>query len=228
VCEKLEDGQWISGRDEEGPYIKRGDQWIGYEDPLAVKIKVAYVRSTGLGGVSLWSMDLDDFQGICGNPWPMLNAATESIGLHDEEEVKKCSTEGVYSDPDNCSGFYACHEGTQYHGHCGYGRFFNTVDGRCVKASPEVCKPGQSNRIQSLQMDSRETEESQHLEISTNKDPRVVCYVTSWSLYRKGDGMFVPERLESRLCTDVVYAFAGLNPDTLLIQPFDPWADIEH
>lgn len=62
VCEKLEDGQWTSGRDEEGPYIKRGDQWIGYEDPLMVKVKVAFVRSVGLGGVSLWSLDLDDFQ----------------------------------------------------------------------------------------------------------------------------------------------------------------------
>lgn len=40
--------------------------------------------------------------------------------------------------------------------------------------------------------------------------------------------MFVPERFDPRLCTDVIYAFAGLNPDTLLLQPFDPWADIEH
>lgn len=62
ICEKLEDGLWTAGRDEEGPYIKRGDQWVGYEDPLTVKIKVAYVRSVKLGGVSLWSLDLDDFQ----------------------------------------------------------------------------------------------------------------------------------------------------------------------
>ncbi|XP_043252760.1 probable chitinase 10 [Colletes gigas] len=230
VCEKLEDGQWISGRDEEGPYIKRGDQWIGYDDPLAVKIKVAYVRSTGLGGVSLWSVDLDDFQGICGNPWPMLNAATESIGFYDETQVKKCSADGLFSDPDNCSGFYSCHEGMQHHGYCGYGRFFSPVDNCCVKASPEVCKPGQNDRIheQNLHTGLQETQELEHLEISTNKGPRVVCYVTSWSLYRKGDGMFVPERLDPRLCTDVIYAFAGLNPDTLLLQPFDPWADIEH
>lgn len=60
----MEDRLWTSGRDEEGPYIKRGDQWVGYEDPLAVKIKVAYVRSAGLGGVSLTSIDLDDFQVI--------------------------------------------------------------------------------------------------------------------------------------------------------------------
>lgn len=64
MCEKLERGLWISGRDEEGPYIKRGDQWIGYDDPISVKIKSAFVRAMGLGGISLWSLDLDDFQVI--------------------------------------------------------------------------------------------------------------------------------------------------------------------
>lgn len=38
----------------------------------------------------------------------------------------------------------------------------------------------------------------------------------------------MPEHLDSRLCTDVVYAFAGLNPDTLMVQPFDPWADVNN
>jgi len=63
----LEKGLWFSGRDEEGPYIKRGDQWIGYDDPISVKVKIAYVRATGLGGVALWSLDLDDFQVINDN-----------------------------------------------------------------------------------------------------------------------------------------------------------------
>ncbi|XP_076244080.1 putative chitinase 10 [Calliopsis andreniformis] len=230
VCEKLEDGLWVSGRDEEGPYIKRGDQWIGYEDTLMVRIKVAYVRSAGLGGVSLWSLDLDDFQGICGNPWPMLNAATESIGLYDESQLKNCSTNGLFSDPDNCSGFYSCHEGVQYHGNCGQGKFFNPVDGRCTKVTSEICKPGQRDRVQEddTQTDLGEIEQLQNLENSVDTRPLVVCYLTSWSLYRKEDGMFVPERLDSHLCTDIIYAFAGLNPDTLLLQPFDPWADIEH
>lgn len=58
----MEEGSWISGRDEDGPYVKRGDQWIGYEDPISMKIKAAYIRSNGLAGISLWSLDLDDFQ----------------------------------------------------------------------------------------------------------------------------------------------------------------------
>ncbi|KAF3422630.1 hypothetical protein E2986_01595 [Frieseomelitta varia] len=231
VCEKLEDGLWTSGRDEEGPYIKRGDQWVGYEDPLSVKIKVAYVRSIRLGGVSLWSLDLDDFQGVCGNSWPMLNAATESIGLFDETELRECSADGLSSDPDDCSGFYSCHNGVQYRGECGPGRSFDLASGRCTKTDQHACRQGQLDRIQENRYQTeemRETQESQSLEISSVEGPRVVCYVTSWSLYRKGDGLFAPERLDSRLCTDVIYAFAGLNPDTLLVQPLDPWIDIEH
>lgn len=118
----------------------------------------------------------------------------------------------------------------RYQGQCGFGRFFSSAKGRCVKASSDVCQPGQFDRIQGdhYQTEITDTEELQNLEFSTEKGARVVCYVTSWSLYRKGDGLFVPERLDSRLCTDIIYAFAGLNPDTLTIQPFDPWADIEN
>lgn len=230
ICEKLEDGLWTAGRDEEGPYIKRGDQWIGYEDPLTMKIKIAYIRSMKLGGVSLWSLDLDDFQGICGNSWPMLNAATESIGFYDETQLGKCSRDGLSIDPQNCSGFYSCHNGVRYRGQCEPGKYFNSNNGRCIKANSNVCKSDQFNRIQGdrYQTEIRESQKLQHLEITSEKSPRVVCYVTSWSLYRKGDGLFVPERLNSRLCTDIIYAFAGLNPDTLLIQPLDPWADIEY
>lgn len=45
----------------------------------------------------------------------MLNAATESIGLYDEVELNECSTDGLSSDPENCSGFYSCHNGKRIH-----------------------------------------------------------------------------------------------------------------
>lgn len=120
--------------------------------------------------------------------------------------------------------------GVRYRGQCGPGKYFNSNNGRCIKTNSNVCKSGQFNRIQEdrYQSEIRESQKLQYLEIKSEKDLRVVCYVTSWSLYRKGDGLFVPERLNSRLCTDIIYAFAGLNPDTLLIQPLDPWVDIEY
>ncbi|XP_070161707.1 probable chitinase 10 [Polyergus mexicanus] len=241
VCDKLERGLWFSGRDEEGPYVKRGDQWIGYDDPVSVKVKIAYIRATGLGGVALWSLDLDDFQGICGNPWPMLNTAVQSLGYYKDTLTEKCSFEyylfGV--DPEDCSRFYSCIKGQLHHGHCGYNRYFDLLEERCLTIIPE--RPpetyGKNNCKRAHNVFDRIINQNSLLGVSSEqrkmlllqqKGPRVVCYVTSWALYRKEDGKFVPEHLDSQLCTDIVYAFAGLNPETLLMQSFDPWADIEN
>jgi chitinase len=56
----------------------------------------------------------------------------------------------------------------------------------------------------------------------------VLCYMTNWAFYRKGDGQFVPENLDSKLCTHIIYSFASLEPETLTIKEFDPWADIDN
>ncbi|XP_014602332.1 PREDICTED: probable chitinase 3 [Polistes canadensis] len=232
ICERLEEGSWISGRDEDGPYMKRGDQWIGYDDPISLKLKAAYVKSSGLAGISLWSLDLDDFQGICGNPWPMLNTATNALGLYESIYIKKCSKESLFADPDNCSGFYSCVKGKMYHGYCGPKRLFDPVKGRCIKTDPKICKPGYSDTIVLHEAESfvnkNEMKKDNYVEKLTENGPRVVCYVTSWAIYRKSDGKFIPERLDSSLCTDIIYAFASLNPETLLIQAFDPWADLDN
>ncbi|XP_011303299.1 probable chitinase 3 [Fopius arisanus] len=236
ACGMIEE-QWYAGRDAEGSYIKRGDQWVGYEDPISVKLKTAYIKQMGLGGVDLSTLDLDDFVGICGDPWPMLTTATTSLGLYDVP-IGRCTLDGVTGDPDNCSGFLICDKGSLYKGSCGIGRFFNAITTTCSRADPALCNPGYFHTERNLHVQGfpvgyrilsnlKEKQQRQKLQMS-HKGPRVVCYVTSWSLYRKGEGKFVPEHLDPRLCTDVIYAFSGLNPDNLMIQPFDPWADIDN
>lgn len=187
---------------------------------------MAYAKATGLGGASIWSIDLDDFQGICGKQWQMLSIVSKVLKQEQRVPTEPCSEEGLFTDPDNCSGYLLCYKGTLRRGHCGIGRFFDSSQGRCVKANPQICNPGHSDRF-TLYSSVHRPRVAEALEV-LEVDARVVCYVTSWSLYRKGEGKFVPERLDSRLCTDVVYAFAGLNPETLSIQAFDPWADIEN
>lgn len=59
-------------------------------------------------------------------------------------------------------------------------------------------------------------------------DFKVVCYFTNWAWYRPGVGKFVPEDIDPELCTHIVYGFAVLNRDTLVIQPHDSWADIDN
>ena len=56
--------------------------------------------------------------------------------------------------------------------------------------------------------------------------PVVVCYIASWSVYRKGQGKFSVEDIDPTLCTHLVYAFAGLNSTTNSIYSLDPHYDI--
>lgn len=57
---------------------------------------------------------------------------------------------------------------------------------------------------------------------------RVVCHITNWSFYRRGEGKFVPENLDPNMCTHIIYSFATLEPEALELREFDPWGDIEN
>lgn len=126
--------------------------------------------------------------------------------------------------------------GKLYRGNCGTGRFYSSALKRCVPASPKICKPGQTNKLQqvadpssSKRLDSPKIlERMDVLNFAENFPKRVICYLTSWAYYRKGEGQFVPEHLDSRLCTDVIYAYAALDSRSLRIRPSDSWTDIEN
>lgn len=57
---------------------------------------------------------------------------------------------------------------------------------------------------------------------------KIVCYFTNWAWYRKMDGKFVPEHIEPRLCTHIVYSYASLDPNEFKLKPFDVNADIDN
>lgn len=61
-----------------------------------------------------------------------------------------------------------------------------------------------------------------------SKDYHVICYYSSWAWLRKGDAKFVPENVIQSSCTHVLYAYAGLDPKTLLIKSNDIWTDISN
>ncbi|XP_055611238.1 endochitinase-like [Uranotaenia lowii] len=68
VCQRILAG-WKVRRGPEGtvPYITANDQWIGYDDVESLREKVDLVRSKQLGGVMVYALDMDDFNGFCGN-----------------------------------------------------------------------------------------------------------------------------------------------------------------
>lgn len=69
--------------------------------------------------------------------------------------------------------------------------------------------------------------ESLKTESGPQHDRVVVCYVSTWATYRKGRGQFTIDDIDPRLCTHLVYAFAGLNASSSSIQSLDPYNDLE-
>lgn len=59
-------------------------------------------------------------------------------------------------------------------------------------------------------------------------DFKVVCYFTNWAWYRQGVGKYLPSDIDPDLCTHIVYGFAVLNGDQLVIKPHDSWADYDN
>ncbi|XP_046543797.1 chitotriosidase-1-like [Haliotis rubra] len=65
VCEMLDKGEASYAWDDlqKVPYIYNNDTWVGYDDERSVAVKTEWMIQKNMGGVMLWSLDLDDFKG---------------------------------------------------------------------------------------------------------------------------------------------------------------------
>ncbi|XP_057334455.1 acidic mammalian chitinase-like [Microplitis mediator] len=76
ICEMLKKGGWNVNYDEErhAPWAHKDRQWIGFDDVKSINAKAEFAKQMGLGGVMIWSIETDDFHGICGEKYPLLRA----------------------------------------------------------------------------------------------------------------------------------------------------------
>ncbi|XP_046630405.1 acidic mammalian chitinase-like [Neodiprion virginianus] len=81
ILEKLSEGNWTTVYDEEQqvPYAYSGDQWVTYDNPSSLDVKAAFAKGLGLGGFSIWAIDLDDFGGLYGEKYPLLKTLNARI-----------------------------------------------------------------------------------------------------------------------------------------------------
>ena len=72
----------------------------------------------------------------------------------------------------------------------------------------------------------REQGQSQYGQQDDDKK-KVVCYFSNWAHERPADAAFIPENLQGvEGCTHVFYAFATLDPRSLLMAPSHRYTDV--
>nr|UBY12663.1 chitinase [Eisenia andrei] len=83
ICPLIADGSATRVWSEEQlvPYLYKGDQWIGYDDKTSLAMKVLWLKSMGFGGWMVWTVDLDDFNGLFCNEgrYPLLRVLNAAL-----------------------------------------------------------------------------------------------------------------------------------------------------
>lgn len=75
ICEQSSQWTVYWNEEQEVPYAVNGNQWVGYDNADSLKLKAQYVKEKGLGGAMIWSVETDDFLGVCGaGKFPLLVA----------------------------------------------------------------------------------------------------------------------------------------------------------
>ncbi|XP_036356980.1 chitotriosidase-1 [Octopus sinensis] len=124
---------WLN--DMKVPYAYGGDQWVGYDDLESITYKANYIVNNNLGGAFLWSVEMDDFNNVCGygryplimkideilKPWqwtptvrPTLGPVTTAnpVTLFPPSNTFDCSyrLDGIYYVPRDCRLYVLCME----------------------------------------------------------------------------------------------------------------------
>ena len=77
ICKKIHDYGWKVVKDAMGrigPYAYSHNQWVSFDDKGTIARKSQYVMDEGLAGAMVWALDLDDFNGVCGEgKYPLLS-----------------------------------------------------------------------------------------------------------------------------------------------------------
>ena len=56
------------------PYAVNGPYWIGYDNVESIALKAKYANTINVGGAMLFALDLDDFDGLYGETYPLTRA----------------------------------------------------------------------------------------------------------------------------------------------------------
>lgn len=152
----------------------------------------------------IWALDLDDFKNKCGEGrHPLLTIIRNVLAEAGDGEQHPIIDVPVYSTSEESQ--------------------------RPPVSEPEAVEAEEEKQKPSIvdQSTSPSTTVSESL-VDSNSEFKVVCYFTNWAWYRQGVGKYLPSDIDPDLCTHIVYGFAVLNGDQLVIRPHDTWADYDN
>lgn len=84
------------------PVAYKGNRFVSFEDEISLIEKVKLVNKYKLGGIMLFTLDTDDFNGQCnGVKYPLLTAVTEYLENEDESTKPLKNPNNLTKNPEN-------------------------------------------------------------------------------------------------------------------------------
>ena len=57
----------------------RGVDWFGFDDEVSVRGKAEFVVTENFGGVMVWTLNQDDFRGLCGKKYGLISTMKQVL-----------------------------------------------------------------------------------------------------------------------------------------------------
>ncbi len=162
----------------------------------------------------------------------------------------KCDSGNFKPDSNDCTKYSVCDNGNYLDRICPSGLHWNgrfactwPKDAGCKKGDGDKQKEEESNNVigdekpqkpmpeqeQANKPDKKPIARPEYPTVTVpDTGKKVVCYFTNWAWYRQERGKYTPDDIDPALCTHVMYGFAVLDHNTLLMKPHDTWADLDN
>lgn len=97
VCSIIDQGAQQTFDDcQESPDAILNTQWYSYDNVDSFNIKLNWMKDNGLMGVFVWTLDFDDFNGICtsshGQKYPLIETVNQNLLGYTVQPVSKSTT----------------------------------------------------------------------------------------------------------------------------------------
>ncbi|XP_053663705.1 probable chitinase 2 [Anopheles marshallii] len=252
VCEELKRNpsdwtlEWDSTASEMVAIKSNGStsQVVVYDSTRSIANKVRFAVRQKLAGLMVWSVDTDDFNGLCApeddtykdfgdrnhvalsipaavtGKYPLLKTISNAIIVASDELTQE---NVIPHEPDEVPAAGG------------------TATGPSGATLASVSSSLLRNNIMMLPMDRLRglgcllllslvlllLAGSGSGALVTDHDRVVTCYISTWAVYRTGSASYPLDSFDPTLCTHAIYAFAGLNEAKNTIKSLDAWQDLK-